>query len=342
MGRRIVAVLALALCVSVVGCSGDAEPTVVMSDAVAISTNQRHGCGLHIDGSVGCWGANLYGQLGNGSTEDAEVVGRPVSGVAEATSVSAGDDFSCAVIRDGSVRCWGFNLSGQIGDGTTLNIAMESEEVIGVDSAQGVAAGGNHACSLLDDATVRCWGGNEFGQLGDGSTEDRLEPVEVVGLRGVRALSAGSGFTCAVLSDASVSCWGVNGLGQLGDVGGGDRTRPVDAGLRDVVMMSSGSIASCAVLADGGLRCWGGLDGGTRTSSTVRGPGSETRQIAVGDRQVCVVEGSGRVLCAEPGDLERLRPVQRRAVPSAPSIGAAADEVCTLGRDRRVRCDPPG
>jgi hypothetical protein len=345
--RRITALVVLGVIATAAACTSGAVPAERMTGAVAVSANQRHACGLAQDGSVSCWGANLYGQLGDGSTDDADVARSPVVGIADATTLSAGDDFTCAVIGDGTVRCWGFNLSGQIGDGTTLNIAMESREVIGVDSASGIAAGGNHACALLDDTTVRCWGGNEFGQLGDGSTEDRLEPVEVVGLRDVVALSAGRGFTCALVRDGSVSCWGLNGLGQLGE-DGGDRTRPGPVpGLADVEALSSGLLGSCAVTSEAAVACWGAAGPEALDRSVDDGPTAvrgltAPQQVAVGDRGTCSSATGGGVSCWRSGSLgpSAPEPVEGPAPAVGPSTLAVwGHRVCVVTDDRTVSCD---
>lgn len=348
MGRRGVTVLvAVGLIVAATGCAGGAAPAEYMTGAVAVVANQRHACGLAEDGSVTCWGANLYGQLGDGSTEDAEVGRSDVVGIADATALSAGDDFSCAVIDDGSVRCWGFNLSGQIGDGTTLNIAMESREVIGLRTAVDVAAGGNHACALLADTTVRCWGGNEFGQLGDGSTEDRSEPVEVDGLRDVAALSAGRGFTCALSRDTSVSCWGVNGLGQLGG-DGGDRRSPAEVpGLDGVVAIASGLLGSCTAGADGVVACWGVAGPGALERSRRDEPAdvgslpAAQQLVAVGDRGSCSAAPQGPVSCWRSGSLGSSAP--ERVAGLIPSDGRSTLAVwghraCAVAMDGIVSC----
>jgi alpha-tubulin suppressor-like RCC1 family protein len=351
VGRRRISVqIALGLLIAVLAasaCAGSAAPEERMSGAVSVSANQRHACGLAEDGSISCWGANLYGQLGDGSTDDADVASSPVQGLADATALSAGDDFSCAVIDDGTVRCWGFNLSGQIGDGTILNIAMESREVLGLDSATGVAAGGNHACALLEETTVRCWGGNEFGQLGDGSTVDRLEPVEVDGLSDVVLLSAGRGFTCALVRDGSVSCWGLNGLGQLGD-DGGDRARPGPVpGLADVASIASGLLGTCAVTTDAAVVCWGTAGPEALERSVDDGPAPvdglpAAQQVAVGDRGSCSSASEGAVSCWRSGSLGSSppQPVDGATPAAAPSTLAMwGHRVCVVTDDGTVSCE---
>jgi len=339
----------LVLALVLAGCSGGTVTQVVVSDATAVVANQRHGCALIDGGTVRCWGANQYGQLGDGTTEDSGAASAPVIGIEGATSLSAGIDFSCAVLGVGSVRCWGFNLSGQVGDGTTLNIAMESRQVRGVRGATAVAAGGSHACAIAAAGAVVCWGSNEFGQLGDGTTVDRLRPVTVEGLVGATALSAGSGFTCALLGDRSVRCWGINGLGQLGDGTDEDRSVPAPvADLGGVDTIASGLIASCAVLVDGRVRCWGDHEPDVSRSRS-RQPGrawtiagiSDAAQVALGDLRTCVTDDDGRPGCWSSDSASPLVVSARQfvsAIEGPSTIAVSGDELCVVAGGGEVTC----
>ncbi len=190
-----------------------------------------HSCALLEGGSVGCWGQDDAGQLGDAA--------HPVQG---ATAIAAGARHSCAVV-DGGVVCWGDNSDGQLG-------AADGSPVPPLGGAVDVAAGGNETCVLRDDGSVSCWGSLDptckggCGQapapvalagsatqlavgpaaacavLDDSSVEcwDRTGVARFVnGVSGVKSLDVGAGFACAVLADASVVCWGENSLGQLGD-----------------------------------------------------------------------------------------------------------------------------
>lgn len=159
-------------------------PTIVntMGGISAIDLGSQHGCAIAA-GNVYCWGLQRKGEWGTGSTSTnvAAHIAAPVSGLAAATSVSAGRQASCATLPDGSVRCWGRNTEGQLGNGTLAD-ATAPVTVTGLTAATAVDAGDLFACALRGDATVWCWGENETGQLGDGTLSTRTVPVQVQGL----------------------------------------------------------------------------------------------------------------------------------------------------------------
>lgn len=133
------------------------------------------------------------------------------------TALAAGDDHTCALLPDRTVRCWGRNDAGQLGDGTT-NDALAPVTVAGLAEVDGIAAGARHTCARLLNGTVACWGANDRHQLANGTSEPGLRPGVVVGVLGVQELAAGGDATCARLGDGYVRCWGRNDRGQLGDV----------------------------------------------------------------------------------------------------------------------------
>lgn len=188
---------------------------------VKISAGSTHTCALMAAGGVKCWGSNFHGEIGNGSVSDPVLIPVEVYSLASGViAISAGgfdgDSHSCAVKFDGTIKCWGNNLQGQLGDGTK-NQRLFPVEVAGLgEPAISVAAGGLNTCALLANGRVKCWGWNGMGQLGDGTTDSSVTPREVT-LQdgGFTALSFNGYTSCAVTNQKSVRCWGEGEWGQI-------------------------------------------------------------------------------------------------------------------------------
>src|SRR5438876_2882229 len=202
-----------------------------VSAATAIEAGSFHTCARLDDGTVRCWGLNDSGQLGDGTTTNA-LTPVAVAGVAGAAAVSGGGFHTCARFSDGTLECWGRNGSGQLGDPATTTFSSPTPvRVTGITGAASMTAGGFHTCALLGDGSVRCWGQNDYGQLGNGTgdpvpdnpTTFNPTPVTVSGITTAVAISAGGWHTCALLRDGTVQCWRHNMYGQLGD---GSTTAP--------------------------------------------------------------------------------------------------------------------
>lgn len=239
-----------------------------------ITAVNNHSCALGLDGTVRCWGANWAGQCGDGSTGAGISTPVVASGISDAVGVSAGGEHTCALSKTGGVRCWGYNANGEVGDGTTGTNRLLPVTVTGLSNVAQVKAGNLKTCARLGDGTLRCWGNNSYGQLGDGTMADRSQPVVVSGIS--NAIEISSGYpTCAVLSDGTVRCWGANSNGQLGDGSTVNSATPVMAtGISTATIVRAGYKHACALLADATVRCWGDnsfgqLGNGTATSSAV-------------------------------------------------------------------------
>jgi hypothetical protein len=196
------------------GMTGAARASLVdLVDVAQLSARSTHACVVTTTGGVKCWGSNSNGQLGGGpadTTRDAasDVVGLASGSGVIAVAASTGAH-TCAILAGGSVKCWGANGNGQLGDATTMDHG-EPVDVVGLQRpAVALSGGGAHTCALLDTGAVACWGSNALGQLGDGTTSDRHAPTPVAGLSGsVTAISAALSHTCAIVAGGGVQCWG--------------------------------------------------------------------------------------------------------------------------------------
>ncbi len=266
-GRRrmwLATVVVVPIALLLTACPNPSAPAKV----TMLASGAHHALALKSDGTVWSWGYNVSGALGDGSTTDrtlpVEVVGPGGSGAfSGATSIAAGTNFSLALKSDGSVWAWGNNDGGELGDGTSTQRHTPTE-VVGpggtgtLTGVTAVAAGYHHALALKSDGTVWAWGENGFGQLGDGTTTERMTPVQVVQLQGVIAIAAGSDHSLALTSDGSVWAWGANASGQLGDGATADRSAPVRvSGLSGVTAIAAGAAHSLALRSDGTVWAWG-------------------------------------------------------------------------------------
>jgi hypothetical protein len=239
-------------------------------------------CALTTSGGVRCWGYADGGQLGIPLTTTTTVPSADV--LTDVKAISAGHAHTCAVTTSGGLRCWGNNYCGQLGNGTIQDFFNADPPVYtppttdALVGAQNVAAGNGFTCTLMVTGGVRCWGCNGGGELGDGTTDNRISPPDVDVLTGVRAIDTGEFHTCTLLTTGGVRCWGVNADGQLGDGTTTNRAAPTDGDvLTEVQAISAGMSHTCAVLTNGGVRCWGDnsvgqLGDGTTTNRSTPTP----------------------------------------------------------------------
>ena len=244
-------------------------------------------------------------------------------------TISAGTYHACARLVSGTVECWGRNDHGELGNGTKTS-SPTAVAVSGITNAIGVSAIGepdadDHTCALLAGGTIECWGYNDDGELGNGTTTDSTTPVQVSSITNATQVSAGGFQTCALLSGGTVECWGYNYYGELGNGTKTDSSAPVQvSGITNAIQVSAGGFHTCAVLSDHTVECWGSnavgeLGDGTKTnrSTPVKASGITTA-VAVSRRLRPhlrpPLERLGRVL-----GFERRRPArqrnEKRAVP---------------------------
>jgi alpha-tubulin suppressor-like RCC1 family protein len=279
------------------------------SGVVSVSITGSRACALTAAGSVKCWGLNWYGQE-NGETNFSSTPTELPSLSSEVSAIAVGYNHSCALMTKGGVKCWGFNSLGQLGDGSTKEGSAVPVDVVGLDSRiTAISLGTNHACVLTDSGGVKCWGDNNWGQLGDGTRQASNIPVDVAGLSsGVLAVSAGSGQSCTLMASGEVKCWGFNRSGNLGDGTTENRLTPVNViGLDSkVVAISPGGDHTCALEASGGVKCWGenqlgqlgdGVPPIRMTPADVIGLSSEVSLISVGNGDACALTFAGILTC---------------------------------------------
>jgi alpha-tubulin suppressor-like RCC1 family protein len=198
-----------------------------ITNATAVTVGSGFACALLAGGGVDCWGDEVYGVLGQGSTPPPDICKNdrcsttplPVTGISDASAIAAGVYHMCAALTGGSIDCWGWNSSGQLGNGTTSegNSTPTPAAVSGITSAVAISAGQQHTCAVLAGGSVDCWGENVSGGLGNGSTTDSSVPVPVQTISDASSTAAGNGDSCALLATGGIDCWGLNDNGQLGD-----------------------------------------------------------------------------------------------------------------------------
>ncbi|MCX7556158.1 pre-peptidase C-terminal domain-containing protein [Xanthomonadaceae bacterium JHOS43] len=271
---------------------------------------------VQMEGSmVTCFGRMNDGRLGRAGAHTGRSIRKaPVNGFPSAVHrASASGSFGCAATIAGAAYCWGSNQYGQLGNGERLSSGTNVDSygptaVSGLGSrVASVVTGAEHACALLIDGTVWCWGRNDAGQLARASSDDQRTPARVAGIENPVAIAAGERHTCALTGSGGVRCWGANDAGQLGDGSQTTRRTPVavtnlQAG---VAAISAGSRHTCALLETGKIRCWGANDSrqlGDNTSSNRTTPvdvsGSDVfRELAAGKAHTCAVTTAGRATC---------------------------------------------
>jgi alpha-tubulin suppressor-like RCC1 family protein len=242
-----------------------------------VSAGGAGACGVTESNHAYCWGLNTTGQRGtpfqNGPEPDSVVTDQTFD------SLEIGGDHTCGLTPEGVAFCWGANGNGQLGNGAPPLGKGTPVAVVGGLTFRTitVATLGAHTCGLTPDNVAYCWGANDRGQLGDGTTDDHSEPTAVAGGLTFTDIDAGGSHTCAVATGGQAYCWGYNNAGQLGNGTGGSLTDEsstpvaVSGGLT-FAQISAGFIHSCGVTTDGKAWCWGnggGLLGNNSTSGSL-------------------------------------------------------------------------
>lgn len=318
----------------------------------SVSSGEHFTCGLTTLGDVYCWGANDRSQLGV-SAVNANSTPNKVYQVSNAVEIAAGRDFACARISDGGVACWGRGDLGQTGDGIDTKVdRIFATRVQSVNTAVGIVAGFSHACVLLADKTVRCWGENQLYQLGNETSKIETMPIQVEGIPSVKEISSGANHTCAISESGFVYCWGDNKFGQLG-IGTMSilKSKPMTAlGIKKVSKIQMGYNSSCASIELTGFTCWGwGIDGQLAetdrfnrslpvpiTLSTLTDSATALVSISLGRTKSCGLLNSAKsnlMYCW--GTTVSTDPVSGSA---ATSVSLGSDHGCTVTTTGTVQC----
>jgi alpha-tubulin suppressor-like RCC1 family protein len=238
-----------------------------------------HTCALSLSKQLWCWGSNGEGQIGVGPlTPDPGTTVVPLDGFVfdNVNAVTTTGLHTCAIRTNGDAQCWGWNESGQLGDGTTttrgtpdasVGVTFRTEpDVVPhapdpdfyIPGQAYISAGFAHTCGITTGNQALCWGENENGQLGRGNLTDASSPVAVAGGLSWRAISAGFKHTCGLALDGQAYCWGNNDFGQLGDASTTQSTAPVlVSGGLIFQSISAGETFTCGVTTAGAAYCWG-------------------------------------------------------------------------------------
>jgi alpha-tubulin suppressor-like RCC1 family protein len=212
-------------------------------------------CGLTGSGELYCWGSNMYGGVGDGTTDDRTEPVRVAAG-ARFRQLSPGDSHACAVTTGGEALCWGRNSWGVVGDGTLGNVRLQPTKVAGGHRFRSVHSGGNITCALTEQGMAHCWG--LAGLLGDGTQETRPVPGPVAGSHSFRTLAAGNAHVCGLTPEGAVYCWGRNAEGQLGTGTREDALIPTRVHTTERFSdLAAGRHHTCGVTPAGVVFCWG-------------------------------------------------------------------------------------
>jgi alpha-tubulin suppressor-like RCC1 family protein len=287
---------------------------------------------------------------GAATAADGDVTLANDAGPARPVAITAGLFSTCALLSDGTAKCWGYNAYGQLGDGTMVDsrTPVVVQGLHGATSIDGCA--GYHVCARLSTGKAQCWGSGYLGSLGNGATLDSATIKTVANLTSVAQVSTGDNGSCAALLDGTAACWGAVGTGA-------DPTVPSAVpGLAGVVSVTTGSGDPCALLAGGTVSCWGnnqwGQVGVDASSTPVTTPSAvagltHVTSVAAGSEEVCALLADGAVACwgfngyGQLGDgttAASSTPVAVRGIAGAKAVAVGGYYACALLADGSVAC----
>lgn len=288
----------------------------------------------------------------------------PVAQAASAAAISSGTNFNCAVSTVGGVQCWGYNAQGQLGNGVAGN-SKQPVDVVGLSSGVvDVATSSYFACALLSNGTVKCWGSNNLGQLGNGttSTTPSSTPVNVAGLTGAVSIAVGGNTACAATAAGELKCWGGNSSSIFNGTPTASYPFPTAiTSLTGVIKAAIGGNHICALINTGEVKCWGANSYGALGIGNTASSGlnrisatgiNDAVAITAGPAHTCVRTAAGAAKCwggnaqgqignATNGTASVLAPVTVTGLDTdviAISSGAGANHACAVLGSGGVKC----
>jgi alpha-tubulin suppressor-like RCC1 family protein len=320
----------LGISLMIVLCPSAKAETVDSIEYTAIATGNEFSCALTKDGFVRCWGRSDRSQLGSQVVALSQKPNNVFS-LTDATSIATGSGHACAILKDKTLKCWGDNTYGQVGDGRKLTQGKEERwfptYVHNNFNIVQVALGESHSCSLDEFGQIKCWGRNNWGQVGTGDSDSvRVIPENVILNEKAKVVALGANHTCTLTESAKIYCWGDNTKGQLGLGDSRSRSRPtLVSSIVNPVSLTAGYDKTCAILQDGSAKCWGDGEFGqlgdgdivnkflpvnVSTSSTDKSgatvPLKGIKAISLGYAHSCLIDDKSNLWCWGKAGNDRL------------------------------------
>lgn len=278
-----------------------------ITDAIAVAAGGDHSCALRSNGAIKCWGYNGDGELGHGGNEFYLTSPVDVAGIATATAISARHLHTCALLSTNTVKCWGRNSDGQLGDGTYTSPRRTPVDVLGLANVARISAGWLHSCATLGSGGVVCWGSNTYGMLGTGNTTASNTYVSAYStMTGSTAIAAGEQHSCVIrLATGRIECWGYNGNGRLGYGtinATGITIGPAKAlAIDSFSSITAGRTHTCALTTGGSAKCWGQNAGGQIGTTHFAAADDHYVPQFVAPRCELDIDGDGQISAATDG-----------------------------------------
>lgn len=320
--------------------AGSPTPRQVLQLALGF----EHGCAVLGDGSLHCWGLRAS-PLDTGELHSSLMPVR-ATGVGPVREAASGINGTCVVELAGPVRCWGGGFVSLLGDDHGLPVVVQ-----GADGLRSLSMRGQHVCGLARDGGVRCWGKNDDGQLGDGTSTDRLEPLPALGVSEAVAVATGWSASAAVSAGGEVWFWGDDHAAAPAPrserpKGAPTPTPRILPGVDDAVEVALSNTMACARRRDGRVACWGDLPAAGQVYERSLAPVDieglgVVKQVVAGAQHVCALQAEGTVACwgVVPGwHVWRSKPMVLEGLADITAIAAGSFYQCAIRRDGEVLC----